>query len=151
MRISNRKERRAAASTARTATSRDWGPWECRTFSRAELEGTIAEFMSCAYVNAVYSVQQYECDVPAVGVVLHLAIRRHDSAMTRSWSDLQRIKNELAGKERVAFEVFPKTTDLVDEANMQHLWVMPDGYDLPFGLHRFAWGRARAFRSGNKR
>lgn len=70
------------------------------------------------------------------GEVLHLFVRRHDSKAERSWPTLQRIKNELVGPERVAVEVFPAASQLVDEANMYHLWVLPDGMKLPFGLVR---------------
>jgi len=60
------------------------------------------------------------------------------------WDDLQRIKNELAGEDRTAIEVFPTVSDLVDKAPMRHLWVLPSGYALPFGLHRQeSWGKAR--------
>ncbi|WP_446494086.1 DUF7694 domain-containing protein [Enterococcus gallinarum] len=31
-------------------------------------------------------------------------------------------------------ECFPKESELVDEANMNHLWVFPPGIGLLFGL-----------------
>ncbi|MGR9527665.1 DUF7694 domain-containing protein (plasmid) [Priestia megaterium] len=46
----------------------------------------------------------------------------------------QRIKNEIFGEEYTAIEVFPKESELVDEANMYHLWVLPKGMNLPFGI-----------------
>jgi hypothetical protein len=49
---------------------------------------------------------------------------------------MQRIKNELAGPERVAVEVYPPVSQLVDHANMYHLWVFEAGFALPFGLHK---------------
>lgn len=52
-----------------------------------------------------------------------------------SWSQKQMIKNEIFGPERVAVEVFPKESQLVDEADLYHLWVFPAWYELPFGLH----------------
>jgi hypothetical protein len=64
----------------------------------------------------------------------HLWIRRHDGKMTNSWSELQRIKNELTHSERTAVQVYPKESQLVDEANMAHLWVYPENYNLPFRL-----------------
>lgn len=33
-----------------------------------------------------------------------------------------------------AVEVFPATRDLVDVANMYHLWVLPKSVQLPFTL-----------------
>lgn len=140
MRLANRKERRASASISRKPSAA-WDAWERRAFAADELRGTAMEHMRCAYVNAIYSVQVYECDVPDFGAVTHLAIRRHDGAMSRSWSHLQRIKNELVGADRLGVEVFPPAGDLVDQADMQHLWVLPVGFEFAFGLTRFAWGR----------
>jgi len=62
-------------------------------------------------------------------------IRRHDEQPVHSWSDLQRIKNELIGNDRMAVEVYPREEDLVDSANMYHLWVFPEEMTLKFGLH----------------
>jgi hypothetical protein len=74
------------------------------------------------------------------GPVTHLMVRRHDGRMPRSWTDLQRIKNELVGPHRVAVEVYPAEQHVVDVANMAHLWVLPEGVGLPFGLHLGAKG-----------
>jgi hypothetical protein len=68
----------------------------------------------------------------AWGCVTRLAVARHDKHPLRSWADLQRIKNEVAGPERVAVEVFPPEAELVDEANFYHLWALPEGFELPF-------------------
>jgi len=70
------------------------------------------------------------------GRVAHLWIRRHDSQPVRSWSDVQRIKREVLwdGRERVGVEVYPPDAEIVDQANMYHLWVMPKGFCLPFSL-----------------
>jgi hypothetical protein len=43
---------------------------------------------------------------------------------------LQTVKDELGYAERDAVEVFPAQGDLVNVANMRHIWVLP--YRLPF-------------------
>lgn len=68
------------------------------------------------------------------GIVKHLCIRNAANTDIK-WSEKQRIKNEVVGPERIAIEVFPKISQLVDEANMYHLWVLPEGIELPFRLH----------------
>jgi hypothetical protein len=70
------------------------------------------------------------------GQVAHLWIRRHDSQPVRSWSDVQRIKREVlwSGRHRVGVEVYPPDVEVVDQANMYHLWVLPLGFRLPFSL-----------------
>lgn len=67
------------------------------------------------------------------GIVQHAAIRNAPNTDI-PWAEKQRIKNELFGAETVAVEVFPAMSELVDEANMYHLWVLPDGMKLPFSL-----------------
>lgn len=90
---------------------------------------------SHCFVNNRYSVQITDEDTDW-GPVVHLWIRRHDGSPTRSWSDLQTIKNELVedGEKSVAVEVFPPVAELVDQANMTHLWVLPNTVSLPFAL-----------------
>ncbi len=92
-----------------------------------------APMSSIAYVNSRYSVQVSFVET-AIGKVCHLWIRQHDGEMPRAWSDLQRIKNAIAGPECTAVEVFPPESELVDSANMAHLWVYPPGWVMPFRL-----------------
>lgn len=68
------------------------------------------------------------------GEVTHLAFRTASNAVDITWREKQRIKDELVGRMRVAVEVFPAHDELVDEANMFHLWVLPSGFQLPFTL-----------------
>lgn len=51
------------------------------------------------------------------------------------WNVKQEIKNEIWGKDRLAIEVFPKEKDLVDVTDCYHIWVLPKGFKLPFGIH----------------
>lgn len=39
------------------------------------------------------------------------------------------------GDRRVAIEVFPTKKNLVDVCDVYHLWVLPKGFQLPFGIH----------------
>ena len=83
-------------------------------------------YVDCHYCVLVGGLQT------AWGYVTRLAVARHDKHPLRSWADLQRIKNEIVGPERVAVEVFPPESELVDEMNAYHLWVLPEGFKLPF-------------------
>jgi hypothetical protein len=87
------------------------------------------------YLNNRYSVQISD-EATDWGLVVHLWIQRHDGDMVRSWADMQRIKNELVGPNRVGVEVFPPVKELLDQANIAHIWVMPEGFVLPFTLKR---------------
>lgn len=66
---------------------------------------------------------------------LHLSIKRHDKQPIHDWRDLQAIKNQIAGTECEAVELYPAESRLVDSANQYHLWVVTDPtYRFPFGF-----------------
>lgn len=88
--------------------------------------------MDRSYENGTYAVMTRQVET-AWGVVTHACIRNKDHTDI-PWSDKQWIKDTLFGPERVAVEVFPPVEQLVDAANMYHLWVLPEGWVLPFGL-----------------
>jgi len=61
----------------------------------------------------------------------HIKVRRRDGQDGIPWDDLQEIKNEVAGEEAVAIEIYPAAQDLVYEENIRHLWVVPPDFPLP--------------------
>ena len=65
-----------------------------------------------------------------------LSVKHNDRRAIRDWRHLQRIKNELAGVEREAIDIFPPESQLVDTANQYHLWVLPVGQSTPFTWHQ---------------
>ena len=62
---------------------------------------------------------------------LHLAIASL-SGNRPSWPEAQRIKNELAGDDVMAVEIYPRECDVVDGADMYHLWALEK--PLPINL-----------------
>lgn len=66
------------------------------------------------------------------GELIHLSIKRNDRNPMHDWRDLQRIKNEILGKEEEAVELYPAESRLVDAANQYHLWCFK-GQRAPFG------------------
>lgn len=75
-------------------------------------------------------------DQPTVfGKVTLLSIYKRDGTEIReNWDYLQNIKNEVFGKNAQAVEVYPKTSKVVNRMNMRHLWILPEGFEMPFGL-----------------
>lgn len=73
---------------------------------------------------------------PLEGGAMHLSIRRNDRKAARDWRDFQRIKNDIAGDEREAFEIYPAESRLLDTANQYHLWVLPPGERMSVGWDR---------------
>ena len=81
-----------------------------------------------------YSTQLLQVRTPW-GWTNHIRVRRLDGGDGIPWDDLQTIKNELLGKDATCVEVYPAEHELVNEANIRHLWEVPGDF-LPFGLHR---------------
>ena len=83
------------------------------------------------FVNDLYQVQ-----VMSTGhedKCLHLNIRRRDGGIFKDWRHFQEIKNQLAGPEREAVELYPAESRKVDTSNKWHLWVLPEGEQTGFG------------------
>jgi hypothetical protein len=89
----------------------------------------------CGNLDKAYSDGRYAVMTRVVptdwGEVTHACIRNTNNTDI-PWAEKQRIKNELFGEESTAIEVFPAESELVDGANMYHIWVLP--MKLPFGL-----------------
>lgn len=74
------------------------------------------------------------------GDSIRLSVKRIDGFPMHSWTDLQEIKNKVAGEERVAIEIYPKNKEKTDTANIYHLWVLPENFELPYGLITYGNG-----------
>ncbi len=82
------------------------------------------------FSDETYTVDTH--DVPtSFGIIQWLIVRREDGAEVRSWDELQRIKNEIAGPERLAVECYPPQDEVVNKENARHLWVLPVGWVFP--------------------
>lgn len=135
--MSNRHQRRAAMSESRKRQSWEWMELPIQQARDLPAVRNIKR----AVRNDFWIVQMYEFDC-AIGRLQHLMIRSVDfprgpgSGHEPSWQDLQRIKNELCGQDAEAVHVHPRQADVMDQADMYHLFVLPLGKGLPFGLHR---------------
>lgn len=70
----------------------------------------------------------------AEGFVERLSIRRQDRRAVSDWRDKQAIKNQLAGRDVEAIELYPRQDRVVDAANQAWLWCMKPGVVLPIGF-----------------
>jgi hypothetical protein len=64
------------------------------------------------------------------GTMKHAAIRNSNETDI-PWAVKQKIKDQIFGYQAAAVEVFPPKDELVDNANMYHLWILPEGFTLP--------------------
>lgn len=102
-----------------------WGPWEDRGYVRDD-PGAPAGLVG-AWLNRTYSVQHIVHNGLEV-----LMVRRHDGKPDFPWPHLQRIKDQLVGPDREAVQVFPRADEVVDSANMAHIWIVPASERLPY-------------------
>jgi len=58
---------------------------------------------------------------------------RREFSLPVTWDDMQAIKDRF-WPDRIAVEVFPPKSKIVDVANMRWMWVLPKGAVLPFNL-----------------
>jgi hypothetical protein len=130
----NRQMRRASQANGRRMMRAGWSEWERLPLPDLRVYPGLRNVIE-VWKNNLFIVQVTR-EQTAWGDVDRLLVRRNDATPVRSWSDLQRVKNELRGPERLAVEVFPPESQLVDDAHIYHLWVLPVGFELPFGLNR---------------
>ena len=103
----------------------------------AKTEAEAREFLKVGeanyrfFVNNLYQVQVGLADDG--GHCLHINIRRKDGGMFKDWLHFQQIKNEVAGPEREAVEIYPAESRKVDTSNKWHLWVLPENMQFKFG------------------
>lgn len=74
------------------------------------------------------------------GQVEHVTIKAMVGGMWSGdipWALKQEIKDELFGIRSAAIEVFPARKNLVDVCDVYHLWVLPKGFEIPFGIHPY--------------
>lgn len=96
------------------------------------------------YRSRNFLVQIFDAEPPAIA---RLSINRTtvDAASGRwqegiSWDELQAIKNELGYQRHTAVEIYPPAADVVNVANIRHLFVL----DAPFPFQWTARGCSRA-------
>jgi hypothetical protein len=119
---------------ARMAKTGNWPPWEISLIPRNAIRSSgWASEMTTIAENKLYAVLMRTITTKR-GCITHLAIRSYWGNEV-PWSAKQRIKNELIGAERHAVEVFPAQSQLIDAANMYHLWVYGEDYVPPFTLN----------------
>ncbi len=79
--------------------------------------------------SSEYLVQFYRVPSPLVRVRLSICRTRLDGqrwADGIDWETLQRLKSEAGFGDFDAVEVFPSDSDVVNVANMRHLWVLSE-------------------------
>lgn len=84
--------------------------------------------MTGAFRNNRYTVMVYGNAKTTHGPAVQVLIQNHaDEPIKNHWAEIQRIKNELFGKEVTAIEYFPAESELVDQHNIYWIFIYPEG------------------------
>lgn len=126
--LSKRDKKRLLEREARIRQSGNWGDWEIITFPAGAAGRDWSGCITKAHRNRVFSV----LDRMDYSGVRHLAVASL-SGIRPTWHEMQRIKDEIAGPDATAVEVYPPHAEIVDGADMFHLWVLPS--PLPFSIY----------------
>lgn len=123
---------------------RTWGEWHIGNYPATAKPDHISqdqweEMMRWrqeteCFVNDVYQVNMKDIKDEDGHTWKYLSIKRRDKKPIHDWRALQRIKNELVGEEYEAIEIYPRESELIDEANQYHLWVMEKDRICPVGF-----------------
>lgn len=114
---------------AREAKRRKTGIWPAWVRHRL-LPGQVGNTgwlpeIYAAHVNEVFTVLERD----AGHGIKHLMISCL-SGVRPTWLEAQRIKNEIAGADATAVEVYPPQSEVVDHADAYHLWVLPQPFPV---------------------
>lgn len=128
----NRKMRRASAANGRSMMKNGFDSF---------VKVTEQEFMIHkpkpgveVFKNSMYVVQAFQMKDSPWGFFKKVGVRRNDAQPIRSWSDMQRIKNEIFGADSFAIEFYPKESMKVDDANLYWFFVCMDMQEQPLTI-----------------
>jgi hypothetical protein len=121
----SRKTREALLGRERRwRRSGDCGAWERLENPHRLRPGWLGE-VDHVRRNKVFAVL-----VRDVRFAVHLAVGSLTGDRP-TWHEMQRIKTDLAGPNATGMEVYPPEREIVDQADMFHIWIVSD---LPFSL-----------------
>ena len=126
--VSPKERLRLLALERKFRASGEWGEWKTIPLEPGQGGDGWAGQCHQARRNRVFAVL---VRLDATGIV-HLAVSSL-SGVRPTWPEMQRIKDDIAGPDATAIEVYPPKAEVVDEADMFHLWVLRG--KLTFGLH----------------
>jgi hypothetical protein len=114
------------AAEERRRQTGNWGTWERIDMPDGAPLGGWGREVRAVAKNQVFAVLLRP--LPCGNV--HAAVSSL-SGKRPTWHEMQRIKSEIFGKEATAVEIYPPDSQIVDEADMFHIWSVDP---LPFSI-----------------
>jgi hypothetical protein len=125
------------------AAARHWTPFtQMGVTDEMRTNHPFLRHVHSIYSNSRFEVHLFAC-ASSIGGVMQANVRRHGDIADITQDDMQRIKNELFSPEMTAVEIFPPAANVFKSGvKLRIMWILPEGYDLPFGLNKpTSWGR----------
>lgn len=112
--------------------------WERKDWPAGGANAIPSE-VQCVWRSSRFMVQEYRARFPAMVRLSVLRLELDDAGGWRdgiTWDELQTIKSQCGYGHCAALEIYPQDADVVNVANMRHLWVLTSSLDahtyLPF-------------------
>lgn len=99
-------------------------------FMQIDLEAAsnVPKGMTRSFKNNRYIVMIYDNTKTTHGDAISVLIQKLDNTpILGHWKEIQKIKNEIFGKETTAVEYYPKESELIDDHNIYWIWIYPEG------------------------
>lgn len=122
------QRRKILEDERRARKTGNWGAWETLHFPRGTAGSGWASNFTTAHKNKVFCI----LDGTLPCGTRHLMITSL-SGERPTWHEAQRIKDEIAGPDATAVEVYPPKDEIVDDADAYHLWVLTE--PLSFSIY----------------
>lgn len=91
-------------------------------------EGKIPSWMTRCFRNNLYTVMVMDNAPTTAGPAIRIMVQKHDDRpLVSHWASMQRIKNEIFGKQTMAIEYYPADADVQDMHNIYWMWIFPEG------------------------
>lgn len=135
----NRQQRRAAASMTRQSEFVQQRPEKLTPVSVEQWPNPpgMTHRPTAVWCSRKYLVQVFDEKPFNERSVIRITVCRTSMGVTGKWQDqiaweeLQQIKEDIGFGDQYAIEIYPRDCDLVNVANMRHLWVLQE--PLPIG------------------
>ncbi len=96
----------------------------------------VPKWCTRAFANNKFMITINDNAPTTKGVATRVMVQKfNDTPILNHWSEMQRIKNEIFGKETVAVEYYPKESELVNEKNIYWMWIFNNN-ELPIPINQ---------------
>jgi hypothetical protein len=89
------------------------------------------------WLSRKYLVQVFEEAEGVLRVSVNRTTMRADGRWEENlvWDEMQEIKRQIGRADSYAVEVFPRDRDIVNVANMRHMWILPSPLSIGWFAH----------------